>query len=173
MAQPVQEPVRDHRFIPSEGDFRWRGVGVTEYKNTPATADDFSRITRQTLFGHAGEAIGFEVRYFEIAPGGWSSLECHAHAHAVVGLRGKGRVLLGEEVRELNFLDLAYIGPDCVHRLTNDADEPFGFLCIVDAVRDRPKKLNAADVPHLLDKPETAEIIHRKTDAEILPQESD
>jgi quercetin dioxygenase-like cupin family protein len=173
MAKPAPEPVPAHRFVPSEGDFRWRGVGVTEYTTTPATAADFSRITRQTLFGHAGEAIGFEVRYFEIAPGGWSSLECHAHAHAVIGLRGKGRVLLGDEVRELSFLDLAYIGPDCVHRLTNDADEPFGFLCVVDAVRDRPKRLNAADVPRLLDKPETADIIHRKPDAEIFSQEGD
>ncbi len=172
MAQAAPEPVRDHRFVQSEGDFRWQGVGVTEYKNTPATMDDFARVTRQTLFGHSGEAIGFEVRYFEIAPGGWSSLECHEHAHAVIGLRGTGRVLLGTEVRELGFLDLAYIGPNCIHRLTNETDAPFGFLCIVDARRDRPRRLNAADVPHLLENPDLAAMVNRKADAEILTEKS-
>ncbi len=150
-----------HRFTPCTEPFRWEGVPVTAYQSTPATAADFAGITRQTLFGHGGEAIGFEVRYFEIAPGGWSSLECHEHAHAVIGLRGVGKVLLGDTVQTLGFLDLAYIGANCVHRLVNDGPTPFGFLCIVDAKRDRPRRLRPADVPELLANPVVAPLIQR------------
>ncbi|QUW03933.1 cupin domain-containing protein [Chloracidobacterium validum] len=151
----------DHRFTPTTEPFRWENIPVTAYQRTPATAADFAGITRQTLFGQSGETIGFEVRYFEIAPGGWSSLECHGHAHAVIGLRGVGKVLLGDTVQTLRFLDLAYIGPNCVHRLVNDEPTPFGFLCIVDAKRDRPRRLRPADVPDLLTNPALAALIQR------------
>ena len=48
----------------------------------------------------------FEVRYFEVAPGGFSSLEKHAHEHAVVCVRGLGQALVGDEVHELRPFDL-------------------------------------------------------------------
>jgi quercetin dioxygenase-like cupin family protein len=154
-----EEPER--RFTPSAGDFRWTGVAVTEYKSDARAEGGFHNVIRQTLFGKTGEAIGFEVRYFEIAPGGWSSLERHQHAHAVIGLRGVGKILLGDEVRSLGFLDLAYIGPNCIHRLANESSEPFGFLCVVDAVRDRPQPLTAADASELTTNPETAAMIQK------------
>ncbi|MGQ9898210.1 MAG: cupin domain-containing protein [Acidobacteriota bacterium] len=150
-----------HRFTPCTEPFRWVGIPITAYQSTPATAADFAGITRQTLFGYSGETIGFEVRYFEIAPGGWSSLECHEHAHAVIGLRGVGKVLLGDTVQTLGFLDLAYIGANCVHRLVNEGTTPFGFLCIVDAKRDRPRRLRPADVPELLVNPALVRLIER------------
>ena len=119
----------------------------------------FCGILRQTLFGQPEDTVGFEVRYFEIEPGGWSSLEYHGHSHAVIGLRGKGQILLGNEVKSLGFLDLAYIGPNQIHRLANDSNETFGFICIVDNQRDRPLSLNPEDVPHLMANPETARLV--------------
>lgn len=150
-----------YRFTPCAEPFRWAGVPVTAYQRTPSAEADFAGITRRTLFGGMGEAVGFEVRYFEIAPGGWSALERHEHAHAVIGLRGAGKVLLGDTVQTLGFLDLAYIGPNCVHRLVNDGDEPFGFLCIVDARRDRPRRLHPSDVAELLADQAAAAVILR------------
>ncbi len=149
-------------FAPARGDFRWEGVGVKEYKPSDHPNPDFNGITRQTLFGQRGERIGFEVRYFEIAPGGWSSLECHRHAHAVIGLRGEGNILLGNQARTLRFLDLAYIGPDQPHRLTNETSEPFGFLCIVDAERDRPRQVAPEDLPDLLSNPNLTQILTKR-----------
>ena len=43
--------------------------------------------------------LGCELRYFEMAPGGYSTLERHEHMHAVMILRGHGHCLLGGEVR--------------------------------------------------------------------------
>src|SRR2546427_2468983 len=55
------------------------------------------RSTRQTLLGEGTgeEPFNFVTRYFEIQPGGYSTLERHQHPHAVVVLRGRGRVTLG------------------------------------------------------------------------------
>lgn len=91
----------------------------------------------------SSDQIKFEVRYFEISPGGYSSLEYHNHAHVVICLKGKGKIRLGDEYRILKYLDIAFIAPNEVHQLSNPFKEPFGFLCIVDAERDRPIELKA------------------------------
>jgi ribulose-bisphosphate carboxylase large chain len=81
--------------------------------------------------------MAFDVRYFEIEGGGHSTFERHRHAHVVIGLRGAGRVRIGSRWRPLKPLDACYIGPETPHQLRNDGGEPFGFLCVVDAERDR------------------------------------
>jgi len=45
------------------------------------------------------EPFNFVTRYFEIQPGGYSTLERHQHPHAVVVIRGRGRVMLGDRSR--------------------------------------------------------------------------
>ncbi len=66
------------RFAPdAEGDFRWQAVDTLRYKQEGSAP--FKDITRQVLFAPADQAT--EMRYFEIAPGGFSTLERH-RAHA-------------------------------------------------------------------------------------------
>src|SRR5262245_66216048 len=91
------------RFRP---DFRWEGVPVEEYKQP---ADHWCGVTRLGLVGGGGEGTRFHLRYFEIAPGGFSSLERHRHEHAVVVLRGQGEVRLGDEVHALGVGDVVYV----------------------------------------------------------------
>jgi ribulose-bisphosphate carboxylase large chain len=111
-------------------------VPVADYKQAAA---HWCGVTRMALIGDGGEATAFQLRYFEIAPGGFSSLEKHIHEHAVVVLRGRGEVRLGDALAEVAFGDVIYVAPNEVHQLRNlSATEPFGFLCIVDAERDRP-----------------------------------
>ena len=48
-------------------------------------------------------------------------------------------VKLGDRLHTLSFGDTVYVAPNEVHQLRNvSKEEPFGFLCIVDAERDRP-----------------------------------
>jgi quercetin dioxygenase-like cupin family protein len=115
---------------------RWTGVNIDRYKKAEG---GWLSITRQFLVGKKGESAKFHLRYFEIAPGGFSSLERHRHEHVVICARGKGRVRMGDKSYMLGNLDVAYISPDTVHQLLNPYDEPFGFFCIVNAKRDRPK----------------------------------
>src|SRR5437879_13775972 len=118
--------------------FRWDGVPVREYKTGDVPYRD---VTRQTLLGEAAgeEPFSFITRYFEIQPGGYSTLERHRHSHAVVVIRGRGRVALGEHTYDLAPFDCVYVAPGAVHQFAASGGEPLGFLCMVDLVRDRPE----------------------------------
>jgi quercetin dioxygenase-like cupin family protein len=124
------------RFYKYKGNFFWRGIKTEKYKDK---GNDWSDIIRKILIGNHNESTKFHLRYFEIAPGGFSSFEKHKHEHVVIGLRGKGKVLCGKRNYQLNFLDTLYIAPDTSHQLSNPFKNPFGFLCIVNAKRDKPK----------------------------------
>src|ERR671936_435467 len=127
-------------FDPSA--FRWRGL------------------TRMTLASPAGIPSAFELRYFEIEPGGYSSLEKHRHVHVVVALRGRGRAVVGDAVFELEPFAAIYVAPLTPHRWLNAGDEPFGFLCTVDAERDRPQPLDDNEWDALQKNPATAPYVY-------------
>lgn len=115
-------------------DFRWEGVSQKAYK---PEGDHFRDITRQVLFG-AESGLDAELRYFEIQPEGHSTLEKHEHTHAVMILRGEGRVLVGTEVFEIRPFDIVRVPPATWHQFRPSGDSPLGFLCLVNAERDRP-----------------------------------
>lgn len=119
-------------------DYRWDSVGIKEYK-TDGTG--FRDITRQTLLGEAEDEarLNFITRYFELQPGGYSSLEHHEHPHVVVVIRGHGEVILQERVETIGLHDCVYIAPHTVHQFHPLGEEPLGFLCMVDRERDRPQ----------------------------------
>lgn len=117
--------------------FRWDGVPVESYKPDPAL---FSGVTRQTVLGEGpGEgAASIVARYFEVQPGGFSTLEQHEHRHYVVVLRGQGTVTLGDQVTAITPYDAVYVAPLTAHQFRATGPEPLGFICIVDRVRDKP-----------------------------------
>ena len=105
-------------------------------------------ITRQTLF-EGGDGLACQLRYFEIAPGGWSSLERHHHAHAVMVVRGCGRVLIGNRIVDAGMHDLVRVPSLTWHQFQAAADAPLGFLCMVDCERDVPERPDAAAMAEL------------------------
>jgi quercetin dioxygenase-like cupin family protein len=118
--------------------FRWTGVPVTAYK--PET-ELYRDVTRQTIVGEGtGEdACPIVTRYFEVAPGGYSTLEHHEHRHTVIVVRGRGTVRLGDETFPLAPFDAVYVAPHTVHQFRAAPDEPLGFLCVVERERDKPR----------------------------------
>ncbi len=124
--------------------FRWDGVPVLAYKPDET---HFRDVTRQVLFD--GEGLGCELRYFEIEPGGWSSLERHRHVHAVLVLRGQGQALVGHQVLDLAPYDLVRVPPLTWHQFRATRGVPFGFLCLVECGRDRPLRPDAAELAAL------------------------
>ncbi len=122
-------------FRPGQGGFRWDGVELLAYKEEGAAP--FKAITRQVLFQRAD--LGCELRYFAMEPGGHSTLERHEHAHAVMIFRGAGSCLVGGEVRVVAAPDLVFIPPMTWHQFRATKGEPFGFLCMVNAARDKPQ----------------------------------
>jgi S-methyl-1-thioxylulose 5-phosphate methylthiotransferase len=118
-------------------DFRWADAPVMEYKPDPTL---FKDVTRQTVVGEGAgeESSPILARYFEVQPGGYSTLEYHGHRHIVIVLRGRGTVRLAGETYELAPYDAVYVAPHTVHQFRAAPDEPLGFLCVVERVRDRP-----------------------------------
>ena len=114
--------------------FRWEETDLHAYKEEGSAP--FKAITRQTLF--RDPALKCELRYFEMAAGGYSTLERHEHMHAVLILRGRGEVLVGDEVRKIGTNDLVTIEPWTWHQFRAGPDTPLGFLCMVNAERDKP-----------------------------------
>ena len=133
---PGKKPLNRNKMYPFQDGFRWKGVRVENYK---ADGNDWSDIIRQVLIGPERESAKFHMRYFELAPGGFSSYETHNHEHVVIGVRGKGNARLNRRNIEIKFLDVLYVRPNSPHRFLNPYDEPFGFFCIVNAERDRPR----------------------------------
>jgi quercetin dioxygenase-like cupin family protein len=119
--------------------FRWDQVELEPYKLATHRGGEFRGASRQVLVGKRGERVKFHVRYFELEPRGFTSLECHRHSHVVIGVRGRGEVRVGTRRLVLRPLDTIYIGPGQPHQLSARGRAPFGFFCIVDAIRDRPR----------------------------------
>lgn len=132
--------------------FRWEDVPVEPYKEGGET---FRDVSRQLLFGH-GEGLASDLRYFEVGPGGHTTLERHEHAHAVVVLRGGGRVLVDPEIREIRPFDLVHVPSLTWHQFRAAADEPLGFLCVADSGRDRPQRPTRLELEELGRRPEVA-----------------
>lgn len=123
------------RVLRFRDGFTWEGITPRAYKTGQGP---WRGVARHELDGDAGSAAPCHVRYFEIEPGGHSTYETHAHAHAVIVIRGRGLAVLGEQRIDVGFGDVIHVAPHEPHQFRNPTGEPFGFLCIVPADRDRP-----------------------------------
>ena len=136
-------------------NFRWDDVSLLAYKEEGSAP--FKSITRQVLF--KDDALRCEMRYFEVAPGGYSTLERHEHSHGVMILRGAADVMVGGEVRPVKQFDLVRIPSMTWHQFRTTGDEPMGFLCMVNVERDKPQLPTADEVESLKSDPKVAEFL--------------
>jgi quercetin dioxygenase-like cupin family protein len=146
----IDEPVTIHRK--AHADYRWEGVEERPYKEDARAL--FRAVTRQILFSDPG--MQGELRYFEVAPGGYSTLERHEHMHACLVLRGRGHCLVGAQVRAIETRDLVTVPAMTWHQFRATRDEPLGFLCMVDAQRDKPQLPSSDDLAALRADPKVA-----------------
>ncbi len=149
---PKPNPVR--RF---QANHRWDAVDLKAYKEDGR--DLFRDVTRQVLFARSD--LSGELRYFEVGPGGFTTLERHEHVHAVVILRGHARVLVGVDVYDAGPNDLITVPPMVWHQFRATEAGPMGFLCLVDAARDKPQLPSADDLAKLVSDPTVAAFLSR------------
>jgi quercetin dioxygenase-like cupin family protein len=115
-----------HKFKGQHGGFAWDGVAITKYPNEGARD-----VIKMQIIGLEDGAKNFEMRYFEVGPGGYTSFDNHIHDHGVLVLRGRGMVRLGKEKYDIGFGDVIYIAPNEDHQFENNCDEPLGFICVI------------------------------------------
>lgn len=145
---------QDHRRFDADR-FGWEGVETRHYK---AGEGPWRDVTRQVLFAPEGD-LPVEWRYFEVAPGGWTTLERHVHRHAVAIVRGAGHALIAGEVRAVAAFDLLRVPPMSWHQFRADAGAPLGFFCLVAEGRDRPQLPGAEDLAALTADPAVAAFV--------------
>ena len=143
----------DHRA--HDGNFHWADVAVLAYKQDGEAP--FKNVTRQVLF--EDPKLGCQLRYFEVEPGGHTTLERHQHLHAVMVVRGHGECLIGASIHRLALHDLVQVPALTWHQFRAPTATPIGFLCMVNAARDRPQLPSAADLTALRAVPAIAEFI--------------
>ncbi len=97
--------------------------------------------TMQVLIG-PDEGPNFAMRRFIMEPGGGMPLHTNAVEHEQYVLRGKGRVVIGEETLEVQRDDVVYIPAGVPHSYDSIGDEPFEFICVVP---NRPDEIQLVD----------------------------
>ena len=117
-----------HRFTGNKTAFDWEDV-----PEKVIDAANASGVTGKVLVGPADDAPNFRIRYFRIAPGGFSTLERHPHEHGVFILHGQARIRLGADAVEAGPLDVVYVPGNELHQFQALGEEPLGFLCVIPA----------------------------------------
>ena len=135
--------------------FRWQGIDVLDYKENDGS---FKGVNRQVL-ADAEHGQGVSLRYFEVAPGGHTTLEQHEHTHVVIPIRGAGSALVGDQVVELALNDVIFVPSWGWHQFRSTETEPLGFLCSVTVDRDRPVKPDAAQIAAFNETPAIRDFI--------------
>jgi quercetin dioxygenase-like cupin family protein len=143
-----------HKFKGKNGDWAWEDVNLQEYG---AAAPG---ITVQRFLSRRDNSNNMELRYFELQPGAQSNYEKHNYEHAVLILRGSGRVQLGEKQFDLQTGDTVFVESGEVHRFIAGGDGPFGFMC---AVLDKELRFTVHGEQHLeIYDRETGEVKSKK-----------
>lgn len=132
---------------------QWEHVETKVYK-TDGT--HFKDVVRRQLLGPETPATAFELRYFEVASGGYSSLEIHEHTHTVIIARGKGSAILGSRAVDVGEGDVCHTGPGEAHQFLADRGEALGFYCLVHKDRDRPRLPTPEEIERLKTDPGVA-----------------
>jgi quercetin dioxygenase-like cupin family protein len=91
---------------------------------------------RQVLIGPA-EGPNFALRKFVMEPGGGMPLHTNTVEHEQYVLRGRARVVIGEDVLEVHKDDVVFIPGGVPHSYEALGDEPFEFLCAVPNLPDQ------------------------------------
>jgi mannose-6-phosphate isomerase-like protein (cupin superfamily) len=131
----------------------WEDVAVEGYRPGAAVG-----VERHTIVGarkaDANEpGPSKELRYFELQPGAVSRLEKHEHEHFVIVKRGLGYAIVNDTLAEIGPNDVVYVGPLELHQFVNRGDEPFGFYCFVDAMRDFSQEPTQEELDRLMASP--------------------
>jgi quercetin dioxygenase-like cupin family protein len=100
--------------------------------------------TRQVLIGPE-EGPNFALRKFSMAPGGGMPLHTNTVEHEQYVLNGRARVVIGDQVLEVQKDDAVFIPGGVPHSYTALGDQPFEFLCVVPNLPDETRIVESGD----------------------------
>jgi quercetin dioxygenase-like cupin family protein len=134
-----------HRFVGVDGGWDWEGVAVHDY------GPERPGVTVRRFISRQDESNNMELRYFELQPGATSNFESHNYEHAVLVLRGRGSVRLGDQVHPIQFGDAIFVESDQIHQFRAAENEVLGFMC---GVLDKDLRVTVHGEQRLVKLPE-------------------
>lgn len=114
---------------------------VIHYTDAPAEiygAEAPGVSIRQLITEEEDGAPVYVMRMIEVAPGGHTPRHSHPFEHENFIVEGKGRVLLGDEWRDVGPGDVALVPGGLEHTYENAGDTTFKFLCSIPVTRLMP-----------------------------------
>ncbi len=114
-----------HHFTGQDGGWEWERVPVQDYG--PARPG----VTVRRFISRRDGSNNLELRYFELQPGAHTNWEQHNYEHAVLVLRGYGRVRLGDEFFPIGSGDAVFVAIDEIHEFVAADDNCLGLMCAV------------------------------------------
>jgi quercetin dioxygenase-like cupin family protein len=131
----------------------FRSVASVPVEGVPAGTGT----TRQVLIG-PDLGPNFALRKFSMQPGGGMPLHTNTVEHEQYVLGGRARVVIGDEVREVQKDDVVFIPRGVPHSYKTLGEEPFEFLCVVPNLPDETVIMGSRDSeggPSMEDVPAT------------------
>ena len=92
-------------------------------------------VTIRWLIAKGEGAKNFFMRYFEMEAGAVISLHNHSWEHEIYLLKGKCKVIVGEEEKIVDEGVALYIEPDIPHAYENVGTEKVVFLCMIPNIK--------------------------------------
>lgn len=106
---------------------KWRDIDP-EIINT----QEIKGVQKRVVIGEKEGAQNFILRVFTVSGGGHSPKHSHPWEHEVFILRGKAKVMLGEEYTSIKEGDAVFVPENLEHQFVNTSkSEEFEFICVI------------------------------------------
>ena len=136
-------------------NFKWDGIETLVYKQDGGRLKDVAR----EVLEDGGEDRQCEYGDVEWLGGGDCTVGYHDHTHMVMIFRGKGQVLLGDEIHDVEAGDFIEIPGKTIHQFRANKGDYIGFLCLVNQDRDKVKLLSPEEMEMLRANPKIKEFL--------------
>ena len=95
--------------------------------------DGAEHVTIRWLISKKDGAPRFQMRLFEVGPGGSTPFHAHDWEHEVYILSGEGKLLFEEEEKPFSEGFFIFVPEGRDHSFVNTGDVPMKFLCMIPA----------------------------------------
>ncbi len=97
----------------------------------PITSPEAKNAAMKVLVSPNEGWEGHVMRVVELEPEGYSPKHSHDWPHINYIIEGKGTLLIGDTMNEIQAGSYAYVPANTLHQFSNAGDTPFKFICIV------------------------------------------
>jgi quercetin dioxygenase-like cupin family protein len=111
---------------------------LTAHAQEDVRMEGADRVRMRMLIGPAEGAPNFNMRHFEVQPGGCTPHHQHDYEHEVLILQGQGLARSEQGNHPVKAGDVVWVPPNEMHQFQNTGTAPLEFLCLVPVPKGAP-----------------------------------